>query len=130
MKKFFCSKKLTPQQLQIIKNRGTEPPFSGKLLHNKKAGTYLCAQCGARLFSSEKKYDSGTGWPSFFDVVDRKSIATERDDSLMAQRTEVHCAKCGGHLGHLFADGPPPTGKRYCINSLALDFEQRKNFPN
>jgi len=117
------SKKLTPEQHQVLREKGTEAPFSGKLLHNQEKGVYMCASCGAELFSSDTKFDSGSGWPSFFDA-DKKNIELKDDFSLGMHRIEVLCKKCGGHLGHLFDDGPKPTGKRYCINSVALDFEK------
>ncbi len=119
-------KKLTKEQYHILKEKGTEIPFTGKLLKNKEKGVYICAGCGNKLFVSEKKYDSGTGWPSFSDVK-KGAIKLKEDNSLLMKRTEVVCGKCGGHLGHLFDDGPKPTGKRYCINSAALEFKKRKN---
>lgn len=118
-------KKLTKEQYHILKEKGTEIPFTGKLLKNKEKGVYICAGCGNKLFVSEKKYDSGTGWPSFSDVK-KGAIKLKEDNSLLMKRTEVVCGKCGGHLGHLFDDGPKPTGKRYCINSAALGFEEKK----
>lgn len=126
MKKITTNKKLTKKQLKILENKETEPPFSGKFLYNKKQGIYSCAKCGNKLFSSDTKFDSKSGWPSFFDVFDQKMIKSEQDDSNSMKRTEIHCAKCGGHLGHVFDDGPNPTGKRYCVNSLSLDFTDRK----
>ena len=118
------SKKLTKEQHRILKEKGTEAPFTGKLLHNKKKGTYVCADCGSVLFSSETKFDSGTGWPSFYDVIKKGNVELKKDKSLGMERMEVVCKKCGGHLGHIFEDGPKPTGKRFCINSGALDFEE------
>jgi len=120
--------KLTREQSRVLKEKGTEPAGSGKLLHNKTSGAYHCAQCGTLLFKSETKFDSGSGWPSFYDVV-KENIKLEEDNSMGIQRTEVICKKCGGHLGHLFNDAPQtPTGNRYCINSLTLDFKKTKKF--
>ncbi|MBD3227522.1 MAG: peptide-methionine (R)-S-oxide reductase MsrB [Candidatus Lokiarchaeota archaeon] len=116
-------KELTKEQFKVLRKKGTEPPFTGKYLDNKKKGVYRCAGCGAPLFSSESKFESGTGWPSFYETMDNNNVAYENDKSLGMDRTEVHCNKCGGHLGHVFDDGPRPTGKRYCINSISLDFE-------
>ncbi len=117
---------LTPEQYRILREAGTEAPFSGKLLHNKADGTYACAACGAPLFASKTKFDSGSGWPSFFDPLSDDAIELRTDDSLGMIRTEVRCARCGSHLGHLFDDGPQPTGKRFCMNSASLDFEAKK----
>jgi len=113
--------RLSPAQYHILREQGTEPPFSGRHVHEKRKGVFVCAACGAPLFSSEAKFESGTGWPSFFEPISGR-VAEERDLSLGMARTEVHCARCGGHLGHVFSDGPRPTGLRYCINSLSLDF--------
>ena len=119
-------KKLTPEQYNVLREKGTEMPFTGKLLHNKEKGTYICGGCGAELFSSEAKFDSGTGWPSFYEPNNRENIELKKDFTHGMLRTEVLCKKCGGHLGHIFDDGPAPTGKRYCMNSCALDFRKEK----
>ena len=114
---------LSSEQFEILRNKGTERAFTGELLHNKDTGMYVCAACGAPLFASDTKFDSGSGWPSFWEPVDDERVTTHEDISHGMRRVEVTCASCGGHLGHVFPDGPNPTGLRYCINSVSLGFE-------
>jgi peptide-methionine (R)-S-oxide reductase len=117
---------LTPEQYEVLRRAGTERPFSGALLHNKESGSYACAACGATLFGSNTKFDSGTGWPSFWEPVNREAVELIEDAGLGMVRTEVRCKACGSHLGHVFDDGPKPTGQRFCMNSVALSFKPKK----
>jgi peptide-methionine (R)-S-oxide reductase len=131
MTKINCSdeewrQRLTPEQFEICRNKGTEPPFTGQYASCKTPGIYQCACCGNPLFDSETKYDSGSGWPSFWDVLSETSIEQKTDKSHGMRRMEVICQSCGAHLGHVFEDGPEPTGLRYCINSAALSLQEKQ----
>lgn len=121
---------LTPEQYRVCRKGGTEPPFSGEWLDNKKKGSYLCACCHQVLFDSKTKFDSGSGWPSFYDVHAKKAILEKSDRQQCMLRTEVICSNCEAHLGHVFKDGPKPTGLRYCINSVSLNFKEKKEKDN
>lgn len=118
-------RELSPERYRVLREAGTERAFTGALLHNKDTGVYTCAACGRPLFKSDTKFDSGSGWPSFYDMIEKDAIEFIPDESHGMERTEVRCGRCGSHLGHVFDDGPNPTGQRYCINSLALDFSKK-----
>ena len=117
--------RLTPEEYYILRKKGTERPFTGKYVDNKKKGRYICAGCGNELFDSDAKFDSGTGWPSFTEPTEKDRVEEQEDKTHGVARTEVLCSICGGHLGHVFDDGPKPTGKRYCMNSASLKFEEK-----
>jgi peptide-methionine (R)-S-oxide reductase len=117
---------LSPSEYHVLREKGTEPPFTGKYLKNNKKGMYVCAACGNELFSSNTKFDSGTGWPSFWEAISKDNVELKTDSSHGMKRVEVLCKKCGGHLGHVFNDGPTPTGQRYCMNSISLKFKEQK----
>jgi len=119
-------KELTPEQYYVCRMKGTEPPFTGKYYQSKETGMYLCAACGNELFDSDTKFESGSGWPSFYKPLSEEHVETEEDRSHGMRRTEVMCGRCGAHLGHVFPDGPRPTGLRYCINSAALKLDPKE----
>lgn len=119
-------RELDADAYRVLREHGTEPPFVNRYNAHKEPGTYLCAGCNSPLFAAEAKYESGSGWPSFYEPVEKNAIGTVEDRRLGMERTEIHCARCGGHIGHVFPDGPRPTGLRYCTNSAALRFRSRK----
>jgi peptide-methionine (R)-S-oxide reductase len=119
-------RELTPEQFHVMREKGTERPFTGEYEKTKEKGTYVCAACGNPLFDSDTKYESGSGWPSFYRPASTESVRTESDDSMFMTRTEVLCSRCDAHLGHVFDDGPQPTGERYCMNSVALKLEKEE----
>lgn len=121
--------RLTSEQFEVLRNKGTERAFTGEYAFSKEDGVYRCAGCGAELFSSETKYESGTGWPSFWQPIDADAVELHEDKGLFMRRTEVTCARCGGHLGHVFNDGPRPTGERYCMNSVSLQLDPADEEP-
>jgi peptide-methionine (R)-S-oxide reductase len=120
------ARELTPEQFRVLRQKGTEPAFTGAYWDEHRPGVYRCVGCDAELFTSDTKFESGTGWPSFFQPADESAVETETDRAFFMTRTEVHCATCGGHLGHIFPDGPVPTGMRYCINSAALKLDPKE----